>query len=143
MSTAIPRHTAHLSAAGLTGAMFIAGERGTGAGSEVRALDARTGLPLDPVHRCGGAADVRRACRAAEDAFDTYRALHPRRRARFLESVARNLTVLTDALAERAHRETGLPPPGRRLPPGRLRPGRRHRLRPRRPRPAPRRVRAW
>ncbi|MEU6578679.1 aldehyde dehydrogenase (NADP(+)) [Streptomyces sp. NPDC046805] len=96
-------------AADLTGAMFIAGRRVTGTGAETRSLDARTGQPLDPPYRQAGPADVEQACKAAEDAFDTYRDLHPRLRARFLETVAQHLTHLADALVERAHQETGLP----------------------------------
>ncbi|MFJ8082408.1 aldehyde dehydrogenase (NADP(+)) [Streptomyces sp. NPDC096205] len=107
-STPAPGPSAHPPATDLTGAMFIAGERITGAGAEIRSVDARTGQELDPPYRYGGTADVRRACRAAEDAFDTFRDLHPWRRARFLETIACNLTALTDALVDRAHQETGL-----------------------------------
>ncbi|MFD5451263.1 aldehyde dehydrogenase (NADP(+)) [Streptomyces sp. NPDC127100] len=110
MSTApSARQSVRPPAADLTGAMLIAGRRITGAGAEVRSLDARTGQPLDPPYRSAQSADVAAACQAAEDAFDTYRNLHPWHRARFLESIAQHLTHLTDALVERAHQETGLP----------------------------------
>ncbi|MFE1950058.1 aldehyde dehydrogenase (NADP(+)) [Streptomyces sp. NPDC059524] len=96
-------------AAELTGAMFIGGRRVTGTGPEVRAHDARTGAPLEPAYPGGTQEDVAAACAAAEDAFDPYRALHPADRARFLETVADNLTALGDTLVARAHQETGLP----------------------------------
>ncbi|WP_432164683.1 aldehyde dehydrogenase (NADP(+)) [Streptomyces sp. bgisy031] len=96
-------------AAELTGAMFIGSRRVTGAGAVAHSHDARTGQLLEPAYAGGTPEDVAAACQAAEDAFDTYRNLHPWHRARFLETVADNLTALTDALVARAHQETGLP----------------------------------
>ncbi|MEU5836185.1 aldehyde dehydrogenase (NADP(+)) [Streptomyces diacarni] len=93
----------------LRGAMFLGAERVTGGGAEVRSVNPGTGEPLDPVYRYGGAADVDRACRLAEQAFDTYRATTPEARARFLECVADKLAALTDTVVERAHQESGLP----------------------------------
>ncbi|MGK9460911.1 aldehyde dehydrogenase (NADP(+)) [Streptomyces sp. G6] len=91
------------------GTMFLGASRVTGGGAEVRSVNPGTGKPLDPAYHYGDAGDVDRACRLAEDAFDTYRATTPEERARFLECVAGKLTALTDAVVERAHLESGLP----------------------------------
>ncbi|WP_018637642.1 aldehyde dehydrogenase (NADP(+)) [Parafrankia elaeagni] len=97
-------------AAGLTGRMFIGAERVDGTGTEVHSVDPRTGRPLAPPSHHGTTTEVRRACALAEEAFDAYRNADPQRRAGFLERVADNLTALTDALVDRAGKETGLPP---------------------------------
>jgi NADP-dependent aldehyde dehydrogenase len=49
------------------------------------------------------------ATRAAEAAFDTYRAIAPQERAAFLERIAENIEAIGDELIERAVAETGLP----------------------------------
>lgn len=93
----------------LEGTMFIGAERVAGDGPAVHSADPATGDVLEPAYRHGGPAHVDRACALAEEAFDTYRATTPGRRALFLENIADRLTALTSDLAGRAHRESGLP----------------------------------
>ncbi|WP_049631182.1 aldehyde dehydrogenase (NADP(+)) [Cellvibrio sp. pealriver] len=88
----------------LIGAAQIAGDKGT-----LYAVNPATGEQLEPVYHLGGVADVERACALAEQAFDSYRATSPAERARFLETIARNIESLGDTLIERAMAETGLP----------------------------------
>ncbi|QBR01413.1 aldehyde dehydrogenase (NADP(+)) [Paraburkholderia pallida] len=61
-----------------------------------------------PEFGMGGAAEVERAARLAERAFDTFRNLPLEERARFLEAIAENIVDTGEALIERAHAETGL-----------------------------------
>ncbi|POX37346.1 hypothetical protein C3486_29005, partial [Streptomyces sp. Ru73] len=63
-------------------------DTGTGAGTGIRSRNPETGEELDPAYPTASPADVERACRLAEDAFDAYRATHPADRARFLERTA-------------------------------------------------------
>ncbi|NBE56167.1 aldehyde dehydrogenase family protein [Streptomyces sp. YC537] len=93
----------------LRGTLFIGGERVTGEGAALRSRDPRTGVELDPPYRAAGPAEVARACRLAEDAFDAYRATGPEERARFLERIADHLTGAGAELVARAHLETALP----------------------------------
>lgn len=77
--------------------------------TEFRSIIAETGAPHGdpiPVH---GPEDVAAACRAAEAAFDIYRATSKEERARFLERIAEEIMALGDALIEAAMRESGLP----------------------------------
>ena len=77
--------------------------------TEFRSIIAETGAPHGdpiPVH---GPEDVAAACRAAEAAFDIYRATSKEERARFLERIAEEILALGDALIEAAMRESGLP----------------------------------
>jgi 2,5-dioxopentanoate dehydrogenase len=62
-----------------------------------------------PEFGMGGAAEVERAAKLAEQAFDTFRSLPLEERAKFLEAVADNIVATGDELIERAHAETGLP----------------------------------
>ncbi|MET7843743.1 aldehyde dehydrogenase (NADP(+)) [Streptomyces sp. NPDC005356] len=93
----------------LAGTMFIGSDAVTGTGPRIRSCDPRTGDELDPAYHLASSAEVTRACRLAEDAFDAYRDTHPEQRARFLERIAHHLTRATDTLVERGHLETGLP----------------------------------
>ncbi|SDQ81529.1 NADP-dependent aldehyde dehydrogenase [Actinopolyspora saharensis] len=92
-----------------TGSMLIAGEAVRGQGKRLRAVDPSTGGELAPEFGDGAGAEVRRACQAAEEAFEDYRALPAERRAVFLETVADNIEAIGEPLIERAHAETGLP----------------------------------
>ncbi|MCO1653782.1 aldehyde dehydrogenase (NADP(+)) [Pseudonocardia sp. S2-4] len=89
--------------------MLVAGEPVVGTEGEVRAVDPATGAALEPAFGAGGAAEVERAARAAEEAFDTYRATSPQERAAFLERIADAVEGLGDELVERARAESGLP----------------------------------
>ncbi len=89
--------------------MFIGAEPVTGTGTGIRSRNPNTGDELDPAYPTASPADVARACRLAEEAFDAYRTTHPWQRARFLERIAHHLTEAGDALVERARLETGLP----------------------------------
>jgi NADP-dependent aldehyde dehydrogenase len=68
-----------------------------------------TGTPIEPGYPIDNLAAVERACRAADAAFDTFRAIDPEARAHFLEAIADNIEALGDALVERAMAESGLP----------------------------------
>jgi NADP-dependent aldehyde dehydrogenase len=89
--------------------MLIGGQRVSGTEGVVCGLDPATGTSLDPEYGYGGAADVARAAELAHHAFPAYRTTTAEQRARFLETVADNISGWHDALVERAVLETGLP----------------------------------
>lgn len=93
----------------LTGHMSIGGQGVRGADGVLRAVDPATETLLDPPYGYGGLAEVSRAAEVAHNAFPSYRATTAEQRARFLETVAANISALRDALVERAVLETGLP----------------------------------
>jgi len=70
---------------------------------------AATGERLEPGYPVSTVADVEAACRAADAAFDAYRAADAEVRASLLEGVATGIEALGDALIERAAAESGLP----------------------------------
>jgi len=74
-----------------------------------RAYNPATGEEIEPGYPVDDAAEVERACIAADAAFDAFRATAPDDRARFLEAIAANIEALGDALVERAMAESGLP----------------------------------
>jgi 2,5-dioxopentanoate dehydrogenase len=92
----------------LTGEILIGRLRET---SDVtfRATDPATGQALDPAFSSAGAAHVARACEAAWQAFDAYRAAPLALRARLLEAIAEQIEALGDELIVRAMAESGLP----------------------------------
>ncbi|WAL69721.1 aldehyde dehydrogenase (NADP(+)) [Amycolatopsis cynarae] len=90
--------------------MLIGAQWVTGTGPEVRSWDPRTGEPLDPAYHYGGDEEVARAASLAEAAFGPYRATDSATRARFLDRIAEEITARGDAIVQRAHRETALPP---------------------------------
>jgi NADP-dependent aldehyde dehydrogenase len=75
-----------------------------------RARDAATGKEVAPDFVITSIAEVSTLCRAAEAAFDAYRAVPHERRADFLEAIGSEILALGDALLDRAALETGLPP---------------------------------
>lgn len=93
----------------LTGRMIIAGTPVSGTGERIRAIHPSTGAELAPAYAWGGPSEVDRACAAAEEAFDAYRATSREQRAEFLETIADEIEAVGDALPERAHSESGLP----------------------------------
>jgi NADP-dependent aldehyde dehydrogenase len=95
----------------LSGHLIIgAAEVGPSAGT-MRALDPRTDTAIEPPFAFGAEAEVERAARLADAAFDSYNATTLAQRAAFLERIAANLEQAAPALAERASLETGLPAP--------------------------------
>ncbi|BDB19530.1 fatty aldehyde dehydrogenase [Pseudomonas sp. CYM-20-01] len=93
----------------ITGEMLIGQSKVRGKNGQMWGLNAATGEPLSPAF--GGATldDLDSACALANAAFDAYRETTPGHRAVFLETIARNLLALGDALIERCMAETGLP----------------------------------
>ena len=93
----------------VTGAMYVAGEAVFGKAEEFHANDPSDGAVLAPAFRFADAALAARAAELAEAAFEPLRAAPVEQRARLLELAADEIDAVTDAAAERAHRETGLP----------------------------------
>jgi NADP-dependent aldehyde dehydrogenase len=95
----------------LSGNLIIgASDVGPSAGT-MRAIDPRTNTAIEPAFAFGAEAEVERAARLADTAFDSYNATTLAQRAAFLERIADNLEQAAPALAERASLETGLPAP--------------------------------
>jgi NADP-dependent aldehyde dehydrogenase len=92
----------------ITGEFFVASRAASGRDT-YRALDAASGAPLEPAFHVASAGDIERACQAAADAFDDFRAAALERRAALLESIADNIVAIGDELIVRAMAETGLP----------------------------------
>ena len=65
----------------ISGHSTIGGVEVPGRAGTLRAVDARTGASLEPAFTLVGPAEVERATRLAEEAFDAYRATSPERRA--------------------------------------------------------------
>ena len=95
----------------LTGGLLLAGERVTGSGDELHAVDPRTGTPLEPAFRAATSEDVDRAASSAAAAFRAFRRGDPEVRAAFLDSVADRLTALTEEIVPRVVAETGIAGP--------------------------------
>lgn len=93
----------------LNGHMLIgASDVGPTAGT-MRAIDPRTGEEVEPPFALGTGAEVDRAARLADEAFDSYNATTLEQRASFLEKIADSLDRVTPTLAQRTSTETGLP----------------------------------
>lgn len=88
----------------LLGATAVAATAGT-----MRALDPATGELLEPEFAFGGQAEVDRALRLADAAFDSYSHTGLTERAAFLDLIADELEAVKEELAARAALETGLP----------------------------------
>ena len=86
----------------LIGAADVAATEGT-----MRALNPATNQPIEPDFSLGGAAEVDRAARLADEAFDSHSSLVER--AAFLERIADNLDAVRQDLTARASLETGQP----------------------------------
>lgn len=93
----------------IIGNMLIGSTSTRGACGEFKAFSPGLGTEIDPVFGAGGYDDVDRACKLAAAAFPTYRATTTQERAHFLETIARHIEELGDALIERAALETALP----------------------------------
>jgi 2,5-dioxopentanoate dehydrogenase len=93
----------------LTGELLIGATGVAATAGTMRALDPATGEPMAPDFAFGGAAEVDRAVRLADEAFDSYSHTDLAERAAFLDLIADKLEGVKDELAERASLETGLP----------------------------------
>ena len=93
----------------IRGEMLLGGGSVAGTGPAMQARNPATGELMEPAFHSGTKADVDRACRLAEAAFDDYRNQPLEQRALFLEAIADELLALGDRLIERAVAESGLP----------------------------------
>jgi 2,5-dioxopentanoate dehydrogenase len=92
----------------ITGRFFVGASEAAGR-ETYRALEAATGVTLEPPFHAASLADVDRACELASRAFDTFRETDVEQRARLLEAIAAHIAGLGDELIVRAMAETGLP----------------------------------
>ena len=93
----------------LTGTLLIGATDVMGTQGSIRAFDPDKGHEIDPPFSLGGIAEVDRAARLADDAFESYSHTPPSLRAAFLERIAANLDALRSEVALRTSMETGLP----------------------------------
>ena len=95
----------------ITGDALIGGRAVKGTGGAIRAWNPGTRQSMEPEFLAVDAGQIDQACRAAETAFDTFRALSDEKRAVFLENIAEQIMALGDVLVERVMAESGLPRP--------------------------------
>ncbi|MCX5188933.1 aldehyde dehydrogenase (NADP(+)) [Streptomyces sp. NBC_00268] len=93
----------------LTGDMLIGSSNVPASAGTMRALNPATGEHIGPEFAFGGPAEVDRAARLADEAFDSYNRTGLEERAAFLELIADRLDGINQELAERTALETGLP----------------------------------
>ncbi|MFC4530416.1 aldehyde dehydrogenase (NADP(+)) [Sphaerisporangium dianthi] len=93
----------------LTGDLLIGASAVAASDGTMKALNPATGERIEPGFALGGPAEVDRAARLADEAFDGYNRTGPEERAAFLELIADRLEGINQELAERAALETGLP----------------------------------
>ncbi len=93
----------------LHGQSIIAVKAVGSTGEAFTATNPATGESLEPVFHESPVDQADAALRAADEAFDDFRAKTPEQRATFLEAIADGLEALGDPLLQRAHAETGLP----------------------------------
>lgn len=93
----------------LTGDMLIGSSNVPASVGTMKALNPATGEHIGPEFALGGPAEVDRAARLADEAFDSYNRTGLEERAAFLELIADRLDGINQELAERAALETGLP----------------------------------
>jgi NADP-dependent aldehyde dehydrogenase len=93
----------------ITGDALIGGKAVKGTGAGVRAYNPGLGQVIEPEFRTVDAAQIDQACRLADEAFDTFRALSDDKRAYFLETIGDQIMELGDELVERVMAETSLP----------------------------------
>src|ERR1035438_1971135 len=95
----------------LTGRSFIGGRRGSREGTSFHAMNPQTGAALDPIYHSATATEVDEAVKLGSQAFASYSQTSGKARAAILRRAADGFERQRDALAERAHLETGLPMP--------------------------------
>ncbi|GJI98891.1 2,5-dioxovalerate dehydrogenase [Duganella caerulea] len=93
----------------ITGEALIGGVAVKGTGSPVRAYNPSLQQPMEPAFHSVDFDQIDQACRLADAAFDTFRALSDEKRAVFLETIGEQIMALGDVLVERVMAETGLP----------------------------------
>lgn len=93
----------------ITGSMLIGGSEVWGAEGALQAWNPTAGTYLEPAFAAGGQVEVNRACRLAQEAFDSYRETPLGTRAQFLRAISQGIIDLGDRLVDRACAETGLP----------------------------------
>ena len=93
----------------LHGQSIIAGKVTASDGATFHASNPATGEQLPTAFHEASSAHADAALRAADAAFDEFRAKTPEQRAAFLDAIAANIEALGDALLQRANAETGLP----------------------------------
>lgn len=103
--------TTEANAMSLAGCNLIGAAVERGRGRTFHAVEAATGLPLEPAFACADAEALDRACALADAAFDAYRNIGAPARAAFLEKIGDEIIAIGDELIVRAMAETGLPRP--------------------------------
>ena len=93
----------------LTGQSIIGTRRAAASDGAFFAVNARTGVQLEPPYHPADNRDLDEAVALASAAFADYRALPRSRRAEFLREIAAQLEALGEALIERVMLETALP----------------------------------
>lgn len=91
------------------GKQFIAGALSAEGSSTFHATNPNTDTPLPTPYYEATAGEVDAALRAAEAAFNAYRAQPATAIAAFIDTIADEIEALGDALLDCAHSETGLP----------------------------------
>jgi NADP-dependent aldehyde dehydrogenase len=92
----------------LHGKNFIGNELFSGTGASLYGVDPSSQQKLEPGFFEAGEAEIDRAMRLAQKAFEGYRKLEPTARARFLRQITSEIETLGDALIDRANSETAL-----------------------------------
>lgn len=95
----------------LTGKHLIGGKYSGSAGGKFRGADPAAGAPLEPAFCEAGAAEVDRALKLADKAFDALQTVPVGKIAALLERIAAGLEEHGGEIIERAHLETALPLP--------------------------------
>ncbi|MGW7616043.1 aldehyde dehydrogenase (NADP(+)) [Streptomyces antimycoticus] len=93
----------------LTGELLLGAAGMPATAGTMKALNPATGELIEPEFAFGGAAEVDRAVRLADDALDSYSHTGLAERAAFLDLIADKLEAVKDELAARTALETGLP----------------------------------
>jgi len=92
----------------LLGNSLIAGESVPGNEQTLTAWNPATNEAIMPTYSLVSVEQVSLATGAAEEAFDSFRALEPQAHADFLEQIATNIDDVGEVIVERAIQETGL-----------------------------------
>ena len=93
----------------INGKMLIGNREVRGSGAAIYARNPATGETLEPAFLAGTEDHVNMACELAKNAFNAYRLVSFDQRAFFIDTIAKEILALGDALIERAVTETGLP----------------------------------
>ncbi|MFM2088108.1 MAG: hypothetical protein RLZZ237_2977 [Pseudomonadota bacterium] len=94
---------------GISGDALINGQAVRGTQASFQAFDPAQGVEIAPAFYTVDNAQIDQACRAAQAAFDPFRATTNLQRADFLEAIGAQILALGDALIVRAMAESGLP----------------------------------